>query len=135
MSLSLSEAPEAEFVVGAPRALLRAEGAALGLGAVALYAAGGHSWLAFAALFLAPDFGFAAYLAGPRVGATIYNALHWTAPALALALAALGWAAPSSGAFAVALIWLAHIGLDRALGYGLKYGSGFRDTHLGRLGS
>jgi hypothetical protein len=133
MSLSLSASPEAEFVTATPRALLRVEGAALGLGAVVLYAAGGHSWLAFAALFLAPDLGFAAYLAGPRVGATVYNALHWTAPALALA--ALGWAAQSSGAFAVALIWLAHIGLDRALGYGLKYGSGFRDTHLGRLGS
>jgi len=133
MSLSLTASPEAEFAIGTPRALLRLEGAALGLGAVALYAAGGHSWLAFAALFLAPDLSVAAYLAGPRVGATVYNALHWTAPALALA--AFGWALPSSGAFAVALIWLAHIGLDRALGYGLKYGSGFRDTHLGRLGS
>ena len=133
MSLSLTASPEAEFAIGTPRALLRLEGAALGLGAVALYAAGGQSWLAFAALFLAPDLSFAAYLAGPRVGATVYNALHWTAPALALA--AFGWALPSSGAFAVALIWLAHIGLDRALGYGLKYGSGFRDTHLGRLGS
>ena len=133
MSLSLSASPEAEFVTATPRALLRAEGAALGLGAVALYAAGGHSWLAFAALFLAPDLGIAAYLGGPRVGATVYNALHWTAPALALA--ALGWALPLSGAFAVALVWLAHIGLDRALGYGFKYGSGFRDTHLGRLGS
>jgi hypothetical protein len=80
MSLCLSASPEAEFVTATPRALLRVEGAALGLGAVALYAAGGHSWLAFAALFLAPDLGFAAYLAGPRVGATVYNALHWTAP-------------------------------------------------------
>ncbi len=109
--------------------LLRLEGAALGVGSVALYAAGGHSWLTFAALFLAPDLSIAAYFAGPRVGAAVYNALHWTVPALALA--AFGWAAPSSGALAVALIWLAHIGMDRALGFGLKYGAGFRNTHLG----
>jgi Domain of unknown function (DUF4260) len=133
MSLSLTAAPEAEFVTGTPRALLRVEGAALGLGAVALYAVGGHSWFVFAALFLAPDLSFAAYLGGSRVGAAVYNGLHWTVPALALA--ALGLAAPSSGAVAVALIWLAHIGIDRALGFGLKYGSGFRDTHLGRAGS
>jgi hypothetical protein len=34
----------------------------------------------------------------------------------------------------VALIWLAHIGFDRALGYGLKYKAGFGFTHLGRIG-
>jgi hypothetical protein len=33
----------------------------------------------------------------------------------------------------MALIWLAHIGMDRMLGYGLKYSGGFKDTHLGRL--
>ena len=37
-------------------------------------------------------------------------------------------------AVAVALIWLAHIGIDRALGYGLKYEAGFGFTHLGRIG-
>ena len=121
---------EAPFVAAAPRALLRAEGAALGLAAVAIYAAGGHSWLMFAALFLAPDLSFVAYLAGPRVGAAVYNALHWTV--LPLALAAFGWLLASPGGLAVALIWLAHIGIDRALGYGLKYPSGFSDTHLGR---
>jgi hypothetical protein len=34
----------------------------------------------------------------------------------------------------LATIWIAHIGFDRALGYGLKYGSGFTHTHLGRIG-
>jgi hypothetical protein len=34
----------------------------------------------------------------------------------------------------VALIWAAHIGMDRALGYGLKETSGFTRTHLGRVG-
>jgi Domain of unknown function (DUF4260) len=125
----MSSSPTAPPASGAPLTLLRIEGAALGLGSGALYAAGGHSWLTFAVLFLAPDLSIAGYLAGPRVGAAVYNAVHWTVPALALA--AFGWAAPSSGAFAVALIWLAHIGMDRALGFGLKYGAGFRNTNLG----
>lgn len=34
----------------------------------------------------------------------------------------------------LALIHLAHIGFDRALGYGLKYGTAFGDTHLCRIG-
>ena len=31
----------------------------------------------------------------------------------------------------ISLIWFAHIGFDRALGYGLKFPLGFRVTHLG----
>ncbi len=130
--LSLSAPTESEFVTAAPRAWLRAEGAALSIAATALYATGGHPWVLFAALFLAPDLSFAAYAAGPRVGAAVYNALHSTVPALALA--GLAWGLASPGAMAIALIWLAHIGFDRAMGYGLKYGSGFSDTHLGRIG-
>jgi hypothetical protein len=129
----LSPTPsEFGFVVGVPRALLRAEGVALALAAVALYAAGGHSWALFAALFLAPDLSFAAFLTGRRIGAAVYNILHSTVPALALA--ALGWSLAWPVGLAIALIWLAHVGFDRALGYGFKYGSGFSDTHLGRIG-
>ena len=72
------------------------------------------------------------YLAGPRFGAWAYNAAHMTLPPLALAVA--GSAFESPVATAIAIIWLAHIGIDRALGYGLKRESGFRDTHLGRIG-
>ena len=32
---------------------------------------------------------------------------------------------------ALALVWLAHIGLDRLLGMGLKYNDRFAHTHLG----
>jgi len=123
---------EAEFTTGGPRLILRAEGVALALAAAAAYAAGGHGWLLFAALFLTPDLSFAAYSFGPRVGAFVYNGFHSTVPALALA--AVGQALGASEVVAVALIWLAHIGFDRALGYGLKYGSAFADTHLGRIG-
>ena len=41
--------------------------------------------------------------------------------------------ADSETAAKVALIWLAHIGMDRLLGYGLKYPSAFKDTHLQRV--
>lgn len=79
-----------------------------------------------------PDLSLAAYLAGPRVGAVCYNAVHTTLPPIALGVA--GTLLASQIAIAVAVIWLAHIGVDRALGYGLKYDAGFVFTHLGRIG-
>jgi hypothetical protein len=72
------------------------------------------------------------YLVGARVGAAVYNVAHTYA--LALPLAAAGLLSGQTAILAVALIWVAHIGLDRALGYGLKYPSAFGDTHLGRVG-
>jgi hypothetical protein len=117
---------------GAVRALLRLEGLALLGAAAALYWASGASWWLFAVLFLAPDLSFAGYLAGPRLGAVAYNVLHATIAPLLLAIG--GLVMPWPQAASVALIWLAHIGFDRALGYGLKYAAGFGFTHLGRLG-
>ncbi|MEW6100343.1 MAG: DUF4260 domain-containing protein [Pseudomonadota bacterium] len=117
---------------GGVRWLLRLEGAAVL--ALALWAYHQHAagWGLFAAAFLAPDLSFLGYLAGPRVGARLYNTAHsYLGPAACLALgllAAVPWAVPA------ALIWAAHIGFDRALGYGLKYPSGFRHTHLGLIG-
>lgn len=35
---------------------------------------------------------------------------------------------------ALGLVWLAHIGADQLLGYGLKYDDNFQHTHLGQLG-
>ena len=119
-------------VAGTPRLLLRLEGAALLVIAVMLYARTGASWWLFAVLALAPDLSFVGYLAGLRVGAAAYNAAHTTIGPIALGLA--GLLAPSPPAIAVALIWLAHVGADRLLGYGLKYAAGFGFTHLGRIG-
>ena len=119
-------------VTGGLRLLLRLEGLTLFAGAVLFYALTGASWLLFAALLLAPDLSFAGYLAGPRVGAACYNIVHTTIGPLALG--AIGLILPLPAAVAVALIWLAHIGIDRALGYGLKYDAGFGFTHLGRIG-
>ncbi|HSL65818.1 MAG TPA: DUF4260 domain-containing protein [Gaiellaceae bacterium] len=114
-----------------PRILLGVEGLAVAVAAVALYVHGDHSWLLFLLLILAPDLSFAGYLAGPRVGAAAYDALHTSA--LPVVLGLVGILADEEGAVAVALIWLAHIGVDRTLGYGLKYPTAFKDTHLGRV--
>lgn len=114
------------------RGVLRLEGAAAFAAAIALYGHAGFSWLGFVLLFLAPDLAMLAYLVGPRAGALAYNLVHTYAVALPVALA--GFALGSTVSYALALIWVGHIGFDRMLGYGLKYASGFGDTHLGRIG-
>jgi Domain of unknown function (DUF4260) len=119
------------FVRGDIRALLRLEGLAALAAACAAYAQTGASWFLFAALFLAPDLSFLGYAGGKSLGAIAYNAVHTYALPLLLLLAGL-LAYPDLKPYA--LIWIAHIGLDRAIGYGLKYGSGFGHTHLGLAG-
>ncbi|BDV38433.1 hypothetical protein DSM21852_16860 [Methylocystis bryophila] len=123
--------------VGAPesaldwtRVLLAMEGAALSGVAVFAYSRTGGSWWLFAALFLAPDLSMIVYLVGPRLGAVAYNCLHVTF--VPLVLVVLGYISGKPLLIQIALIHIAHIGFDRALGFGLKYPTGFRDTHLGR---
>ena len=119
-------------VTGGPRTLLRLEGLALFLGMTLLYWCWEGSWWVCAVLFLAPDLSFAGYLGGPRLGAAIYNAAHsYMVP---MALMTTGFAIAEPLVLSIAMIWLAHIGFDRALGYGLKYTKGFGFTHLGRIG-
>ena len=111
---------------------LRLEGLALALLCVWLFRSVHASWWLFAALILAPDLAMLAYLRGPRVGAIVYNAAHtWVAPIL---LFAVGWWGGVNALLPVVFIWGAHIGFDRALGYGLKLPTGFKDTHFGRIG-
>jgi hypothetical protein len=123
---------EAGFASGGVRLLLRLEGIAAFAVAVALYAHAGFSWPIFALLLLSPDLSMLAYFAGPRAGTAVYNVAHTYTLALPLVLAGFFDALPALTA--AGLILIAHIGLDRALGYGLKYSTGFRDTHLGRSG-
>ena len=119
-------------VAGGPRLLLRIEGLALLSLATLGFAHAGQSWWHYAILFFAPDVSFAAYAAGPKLGALAYNALHTTVgPA---ALAGTGFLVKDTTLLAIAAVWAAHIGFDRMLGYGLKYSSAFSDTHLGRIG-
>jgi hypothetical protein len=119
-------------VAGAPRVLLRLEGALVLFGAFALFGHLGGSWLWFAALFLVPDVSLLGYLAGPRFGAVVYNTGHsYVGPAL---LAALSFVLSAPVLLLGATIWAAHVGFDRMLGYGLKYGTRFSYTHLGVVG-
>jgi hypothetical protein len=85
-------------------------------------------WWLLLALALAPDLFLVGYLAGQRVGAVLYDAAHTSA--LPVSLAAIGVVTESDWPVQVGLIWLAHIGVDRAIGYGLRYRAGFEDTHL-----
>jgi len=120
-------------VTGTPRRILRAEGAVLLVAALAAYVVGlDEPWWWIPLLLFVPDVLMVGYARSTRVGAWTYNLAHsYPAPALlgAVALAA-GWPAWQG----VALVWFAHIGMDRALGYGLKYETAFTDTHLGRIG-
>ena len=111
----------------------RLEGLALALVCVTSYGTLGESWALFAALILVPDISMLGYVAGPRIGALTYNLAHnWVLVVLWLGIA---WIL-DGGSFALSLplILGTHIGIDRALGYGLKLPTGFRDTHLGRIG-
>jgi hypothetical protein len=114
-----------------PVFLLRLEGLALLAVSVLVYWHLGGGWWMFFGLLLAPDVMMLAYALNPRIGAAAYNSVHtWTLP-LAVAVGAV--ATDYRIVLPYALIWLAHIGMDRVLGYGLKYPTHFQDTHLQRL--
>lgn len=111
-----------------PATLLRLEGAAVFATAIALYANLGASWLLFALLFFVPDLSMVGYLANPRIGSLTYNALHtYALPAI---LAVVAFTIQWNPGIQIALIWFAHLGMDRMLGYGLKYPNAFKNTHL-----
>ena len=114
-----------------PTLILRIEEAALLILTIALYHHLHASWILFAVLFLAPDLFMLGYLADPRIGCACYNLGHW----LVLPLTLLAFSVLTSQPLgtAIALIWLAHIFFDRLLGYGLKYPTDFKHTHLQRV--
>jgi hypothetical protein len=116
-----------------PGFLLRAEGAVVLIVSVAAYHELNGSWLLFFLLILWPDLFMAGYLANVRLGAALYNLAHTYAWPLLLGAAAAfeHW----HSALLFALIWTTHIGMDRMLGYGLKYATFFKDTHLQRVAS
>ncbi|HYK07676.1 MAG TPA: DUF4260 family protein [Gaiellaceae bacterium] len=114
-----------------PRILLHGEGVAVAVAAVTLYFHEGYEWWLLLLLALAPDLAMLGYAAGSRAGATAYDLVHTYVGPLLLGAAGVIWS--SDTALALALIWLTHIGVDRAVGYGLKYPSGFKETHLQRV--
>ena len=123
--------PSHGAVRSGPLVLLRLEGAAIFGVLTAAYACSGHSWWLFAALFFLPDLSMLAYLADARVGAAAYNTVHSSVGPVMAGAGGLLLAYPLAPWLAA--VWAAHIGFDRMLGFGLKYASGFEDTHLGSL--
>lgn len=119
-------------VTGSVRWLLRLEGLCVLIAGLLAYARWGMGWGTFTLYFLVPDVSFIGYLAGSRVGAVAYNLAHSYVGAIACLM--VGLLLPAPVVLGVGIIWCAHIGLDRALGYGLKYPDGFSHTHLGRIG-
>jgi len=88
-------------------------------------------WLAIL-VFFAPDLSFAAYIAGPKIGALVYNSVHNYGVAGVLAL--IGYTAGWPVLFALGLLWAGHVGFDRMLGYGLKRADAFTSPHMGKIG-
>lgn len=93
---------------------------------------GALPWWVWPVFLLLPDLSMLGYLAGPRIGAVVYNVAHLygTGPVIA----AIGLAFNAPIVIAGGCLWLAHVGIDRSWGYGLKRPTGFKDTHLGRIG-
>lgn len=114
------------------RIWLRVEGVAAFIAGLAIFGATGGPWLLAIPLLLLPDVSMVGYLRGPRLGALTYNLVHnW-----ALGIAVLGAGAWSgvAGVTILGAILVAHVGMDRAVGYGLKLPTSFQETHLGRIG-
>jgi hypothetical protein len=117
---------------GAVRTWLRLEGLAAFAAGLGIFGATGGNWLFIIPLLLLPDVSAAGFLVGHRVGTFTYNAIHNWVPGLAV-LALGAWLASPVVVLAGAVL-VAHVGMDRAVGYGLKLPSSFHDTHLGRMG-
>ncbi|QWF71573.1 DUF4260 family protein [Methylomonas paludis] len=115
-----------------PNCLLRLEGLAVFILALAGYSHFSFGWGLFWSTLLLPDLALLGYLINARIGALTYNITHAKILPCALALAALALA--DDLLLSLALIWFVHIGLDRMFGYGLKYPEGFKITHLGVIG-
>ena len=119
-------------VTGMPMVWLRVEGVAVLAAGAGLYLHLGGAPIALVPLLLAVDISMVGYVVGPRPGAVVYNLAHnWAAGVTVLALA---WWLESPAIGLVGATLVAHTGMDRAAGYGLKYATAFADTHLGRLG-
>jgi hypothetical protein len=119
------------FVQGKPKLWLRADGLFLFAATIAIFSQLKQHWWLYIALLFVPDIFMVGYLRNSKVGAFFYNLGHsYPAPLTTFLVA---WLNNSYLGMAIAIIWVGHIGWDRALGYGLKYDTRFKDTHLGSL--
>lgn len=111
--------------------LLHVEGFAVFALSLYMYWSNEFSWVWFLLFILAPDLSMIGYFFNEKAGAKIYNLFHTYT--LSLFLGFLGWQLSNPTIFAVGIIWTAHIGMDRMVGYGLKYPTSFKDNHLNRV--
>ena len=119
------------FVQGKPKLWLRLEGSVLLISTIVLFSGQHQKWWLYPALLLVPDVFMLGYLRNKTIGALFYNLGHsYFLPVIVIYS---GWHWHHSLTIGVGLIWLGHIGWDRFFGYGLKYDSGFKETHLGSL--
>lgn len=95
-------------------------------------------WWVLLAAFLVFDLSMLGYVRSTAAGATSYNLVHnYAFPAVAGVTALVTESAfpvPSAAAGVLACALAFHVGVDRALGYGLKMPDAFRHTHLGWIG-
>lgn len=111
--------------------LLHIEGLSVFVLCLYFYASSHFSWLLFVVLLLAPDISMLGYLMNNKIGARVYNFFHtYTIPIIVISW---GLLFENQTALAIGLIWSAHIGMDRMFGYGLKYPTEFKDTHMNRV--
>lgn len=115
-----------------PRALLQLEGACVLGSTIWAYSRLGQSWWTFAGLLFVPDLGMTGYLSSTKLGAAMYNSTHTETLPILLLCASL--AKRNDKLTGIALCWLGHIGMDRMIGAGLKYETGFNHTHMGVMG-
>ena len=127
----MSSSPLFGSVIGGPKLVLRVEGAVLLGASIAVFAVQGQQWWLYPALLLVPDIFMLGYLRNTKLGSVTYNLGH-SYPAAAF-VSALGFVLGSGFIIGLGAIWFGHIGLDRMLGYGLKYATSFKHTHLGDL--
>ncbi len=82
-------------------------------------------------LFFSPDISMLGYAVNAKAGAFCYNLFHHKG--VAILLVAAGYGMQKEVVLAAGLLLFAHASFDRIWGYGLKYATGFKDTHLGSL--
>ena len=119
------------YVIGIPKNWLRLDGLILFAATIILFAGEHQRWWIYPALLFVPDIFMLGYLRDTKLGALLYNAGHsYFLPATTIFI---GWRSHHALTIAIGLIWLGHVGWDRFFGYGLKYDSSFKHTHLGDL--
>lgn len=114
-----------------PKFILHLEGLSVLLFSLYFYSSNDYSWLLFFVLLFSPDLSMLGYLVNNKIGALFYNLLHTYI--LVFVLLLFGIIFSYDLLKAIGLIFAAHIGMDRAIGYGLKYQNKFNETHFQRL--